>query len=56
MISLDKLCENLDTCFKEYLEYTRQLKFTQKPDYQYLINLFNNSASKNNITVCYDFL
>ena len=54
MISLDKLCENIDTCFKEYLEYTRQLKFSQKPDYKYLINLFINSANKNNINLSYD--
>jgi len=55
MISVDKLCENLDNCFQKYLEYTRQLKFSQKPDYKYLINLFINSANKNNINLSYDF-
>ena len=54
MISVDKLCENLDNCFQKYLEYTRQLKFSQKPDYQYLINLFTESANKNNINLSYD--
>jgi len=54
IISLEKLCEDLEPCFQEYLEYTRQLKFTQKPDYEYLINLFINSASKNKINISYD--
>ena len=54
MISLDKLCENLDNCFQKYLEYTRQLKFSQKPDYQHLIKLFTESANKNNINLSYD--
>ena len=55
MISLDKLCENIDTCFKDYLIYTRQLKFTQKPDYEYLRNLFIKSAETNKLNLYYDF-
>jgi hypothetical protein len=54
MISLDSLCLDLDNCFKEYLEYTRQLKFTQKPDYDYLRNLFINSAQKNKLNLTYN--
>jgi serine/threonine protein kinase len=55
MISLEKLCENLDKCFQDYLVYTRQLKFTQKPDYNYLRNLFINSAQKNKLNLIYEF-
>lgn len=55
MISLEKLCEDLHPCFHEYLEYTRQLKFTQKPDYDYLKNLFIKSADVNKINLVYDF-
>lgn len=39
-ISIDVLCENLPNCFNKYLEYCRNLEFTENPDYTYLRKLF----------------
>jgi hypothetical protein len=39
-ISIETLCKGAPTAFKTYLEYCRQLRFTQKPDYKYLRTLF----------------
>jgi serine/threonine protein kinase len=47
-IPLDTLCEGHPDEFKQYLQYTRALEFTQKPDYGMLRGLMqkvrNNSA------------
>lgn len=32
-ISIDDLCEDLDPVIWDYLNYVRQLEFTEKPDY-----------------------
>lgn len=45
-IKLDVLCSGLPSCFKEYLEYCRKLKFNEDPDYEYLKDLFNSSRKK----------
>lgn len=42
--SLDELCKNVPNVFKKYLEYCRNLKFDETPDYAYLINLFDSSG------------
>ena len=42
------LCENLPEEFAEYINYTKQLKFEQDPDYEYLRNLFKKIMLKNN--------
>ena len=47
--SLNILCENIPTCFKEYLVYCRNLKFEESPDYDYLTELFTNEHKKLNI-------
>jgi len=39
-ISIEQLCKGAPPAFRTYLEYTRQLRFTQKPDYKYLRSLF----------------
>jgi hypothetical protein len=39
-ISTSELCKGAPQAFKTYLDYTRQLRFTQKPDYKYLRSLF----------------
>lgn len=38
--SLSILCNGLPDCFKDYVIYTRGLSFSNKPDYDYLENLF----------------
>ena len=44
-ISLEELCLNLPKEFKQYLIYCRKLGFTEDPDYDYLIKLFENVQS-----------
>jgi serine/threonine protein kinase len=41
-ISTDVLCSGLPSEFEEHLKYARALKFTQRPDYSYLRNLFSS--------------
>jgi len=38
--SIDSLCKNLPAEFRAYVEYTRALRFDDKPDYPYLKRLF----------------
>lgn len=40
--SLSDLCKDLPECFSKYILYCRQLGFKEEPDYDYLLNLFNN--------------
>lgn len=49
MTPVDILCEGLPECFSKYIEYTKGLKFAEEPDYQYLRDLFENSAKESNI-------
>lgn len=52
-IDLHELCEDLPECFYEYLNYTRNLNFTEVPDYDFLRELFIKSAKKHNIKLQY---
>ncbi len=49
----ETLCEGLPDCFKQYVDYSKNLKFTDKPDYDYLSSLFTNYAKNNNIILKY---
>lgn len=53
LIDLLMLCMGLPECFLEYINYTRNLQFMQKPDYEYLRNIFIESAKKHNIELRY---
>lgn len=53
MVDLKVLCQNIPDCFYEYVNYTRNLQFTEKPDYEYLRDLFINSAAANGIELKY---
>lgn len=53
LIDLLMLCMDLPECFLEYINYTRNLQFTEKPDYDYLRNIFIESAKKHNIELKY---
>jgi casein kinase 1 len=51
--SLNDLCYGVPPCFKEYIKYCRNLKFEEKPNYNYLKNLFNNYAKSKKIKLSY---
>lgn len=38
--NLSKLCSGLPNCFKDYIIYCRNLKFTEEPDYESMIDNF----------------
>jgi casein kinase 1 len=48
---LDVLCRGLPAEFAVFLQYTRSLKFEEKPDYRYLMNVFLNLASRETIQI-----
>jgi casein kinase I homolog HRR25 len=52
-VDLKTLCDGLPECFYEYINYTKNLQFTEKPDYDYLRNIFITSAKNNNIKIKY---
>lgn len=45
-IKNEDLCKFLPIEFKEYMDYVKSLEFETKPDYKYLISLFENISSK----------
>jgi serine/threonine protein kinase len=52
---LDVMCNELPSCFKDYIKYCKKLKFDEKPDYKYLRNLFANVCIQYNITPKYEW-
>jgi serine/threonine protein kinase len=53
MVDLKFLCSGLPSCFYEYINYTKNLRFNDKPNYEYLRELFFNSANAQNIKLKY---
>ena len=49
------LCEGLVDEFRQYFKYVRELQFTEEPNYNYLLGLFNNAMKNNNIKNDYKF-
>ena len=49
--SIKKLCGSLPQCIADYIVYCRNLRFSEIPDYDYLLNLFNVKH-----TVKYDWI
>ena len=45
-ISVERLCHELPSELKDYVNYCRALKFDEEPDYEYLRGLFRQLASK----------
>lgn len=52
---IEDLCEGLPECFGQYLEYTRNMDFKQRPDYEYLKGLFRQSAEDHDIDLMLDW-
>ena len=50
-ISIEILCLNVPIEIKQFLSYAYNLKFIEKPDYNYLRNLLTNCAKNNNLTL-----
>ena len=47
--SLEDLCKGLPDEFKTFIQYSRDLKFEDRPDYSYLKNLARQIAESNNL-------
>ena len=45
----DDLCANIAPAFRMFLDYTRRLKFSEKPNYKYLKDLFTGLKKDLNI-------
>jgi hypothetical protein len=46
---LEELCRGYPSEFKEFMEYCRQLKFEEDPNYKYLTDLFEKCLTRHNI-------
>ena len=53
-ISLDDLCQGLPDEFKTFIQYARDLKFEDSPDYSYLKKLIKQICEKNKLTFDYN--
>ena len=48
-MTIDELCKDQPEEFKEFMYYCRGLSFTQDPDYDYIIGLFEGCMKNHNI-------
>jgi len=49
-IKLEELCERLPSCFLKFMKAVRKLEFADKPDYDGLRKIFNDSYTENGVT------
>ena len=54
MVSTENLCDTLPKCFYLYIDYAKKLKYEEKPNYDYLRNLFIDFAKDMNYILTYD--
>jgi serine/threonine protein kinase len=54
--NIEILCEDIPKCFYEYLKYIKKLDFYDKPDYDFLINLFINEAINLNLDLKFSWI
>ena len=52
---LNKLCDGIPSCFKEYVNYCRKLEFDETPDYEYLISLLIKCGEENDLEIKYSW-
>ena len=52
--SLEVLCQGFPDEFKTFIQYARDLKFEDRPDYSYLKNLLRQICEKNQLTFNYN--
>ena len=55
LISTAKLCEDLPIEFEVFLDYAKNLKYTETPNYEFLKNLFSNIMKNNNYIYNYNY-
>ena len=48
MTSIEDLCQGYPKEFANLMNYSRKLKFDEKPDYQYLISMFRELFVREN--------
>jgi serine/threonine protein kinase len=53
--SLESLCKDMPDCFKEILKYSKDLKFEEKPNYNYIQDLLNKNIASLNVTPRYEW-
>jgi len=54
-ISSSKLCEGFPIEFEKFLDYTKNMEYTQTPDYDMLRNMLLNVMKNNNLIYNYIF-
>ena len=47
-MTIDELCMNQPTEFKEFMQYCRGLSFTADPDYRFILGLFEGCMERHN--------
>lgn len=52
---IDTLCKGFPIEFGQYLNYCKNLKYDEKPDYAYLKKSFKDLFQKNNFELDYNF-
>jgi hypothetical protein len=53
--SVEGLCKGYPEEFQTYMNYCRKLKFNERPDYAYCINLFKDLFEKSEYTNDYEY-
>ena len=51
---LDVLCQGFPDEFKTFIQYARDLKFEDRPDYSYLKNIIRQMCEKNQLSFNYN--
>jgi len=54
-VTHEMLCKDMPECFQLILDYVKTLKFEQKPDYNFIIDLLNKDIQKLNIKAQYEW-